>query len=378
VAHTVPLRLTRPRRATARGGGLEDLLALLRAGGGRPARAVAAADLPGDLTGDGLTWSEDDAQDPAWWPQGVAALDGGRVLLVGWYEKARGPWWRRRLPRSRISVVDRSDPAAPRYAHVELVVGHRRPLSWLHPLGAVPVHAGGLAVVTSPTEGRLLLVADTLLGLRVFALDDVHRSSARGRRGATGDDDAAWVLPQRRAARTPLLRAGLGAARFRFSFTGAGTLADGTRALVSGEYRRAGDRGPGGAPRLVVHRLDASTGLPLGEPLAVHPGQPPRMQGVALLPGGPGGPGGPGRPGGTAPTWVLSASAGHDRCGDLHVGSPGAWTTHRGALPPGCEDLDPADPADPASVLWGASEHPGRRWVFPVVVPERGEVTRGS
>lgn len=363
------LRPTRPRHRAATTGsatdpttdpatdpatGLGALLHHLRRGGGTAAVPVPAADLPGDLTGDGLTWADEDAHDPAWWPQGVAALDGGRVLLVSWYETARGPWWSRRLPRSRVSAVDRSDPARPRYAHVELVVAHRRPLAWLRPLGAVPVHAGGLAVVASPSEGPLLLVADTLVGLRVFALDDLRRAPAASDR---------WVLPQRRAVRVPLLRAGLGAARFRFSCTGAGRLDDGTPVLVSAEYRRAGAVGPGGAPRLVVHRLDPATGLPRGAPVAVHADQPPRMQGVALLPAASGSAG---------PTWAVSASAGHERRGDLHVGSPGAWTTHRGALPPGCEDLDPADPADPASVLWGASEHPGRRWVFTVHLPALG------
>lgn len=355
---TRPRRPPRLRRAAARRGGLESLLDELRSGGGTPARSVPAGQLPGDLTGDGFTWAPADADDPVWWPQGVAALDGGAVLLVGWYEKTAGPWWRRRVPRSRVSVVDASDPLHPRYVHAELVVGARRPLAWLRPLGAVPVHAGGLAVVASPTEGPLLLVADTLFGLRVFALDDLARHDD----GSGGD--GRWVLPQRRSVRAPLLRAGLGAARFRFSFTGAGHLPGAGAVLVSGEYRRAAQRGPAGAPRLVVHHLDPSTGLPHGAPVAVHPDQPPRMQGAALLP--------PGAPG-AAPTWVLSASAGHDRCGDLHVGCPGAWTAHRGALPPGCEDLDPADPTDPGSVLWGASEHPGRRWVFPVRLPAPAE-----
>ncbi|MGQ7296903.1 hypothetical protein [Quadrisphaera sp. KR29] len=363
---SMQLRVTRERRrprATGQEAGVHGLLEHLRGGGGAPARPVPAAELPGDLTGDGLTWAADDAADSTWWPQGVAALEGGRVLLVGWYERPTGPWWRRRVPRSRVSVLDRSDPARPRYAHVELVVGHHRPLGWLRPLGAVPVHAGGLAVVAPPGGSRLLLVADTLFGLRVFALDDLRRAPT-----APGGAPR-WVLPQRRAVRAPLLRAGLGASRFRFSFTGAGHLGAEGPVLVSGEYRRAGQRGPGGAPRLVAHRLDPRTGLPLGAPLAVHPDQPPRMQGVALLP--------PAAPG-AGPTWVVSASAGHERCGDLHVGAPGAWRTHRGALPPGCEDLDPADPADPRSVLWGASEHPGRRWVFPVHLPALGGVGAAS
>lgn len=372
LARWVALRPGRPRRTPARDRGavagtpraehgLDAVLAHLHAGGGAPAAAVPAEQVPGTATGDGLAWAPHDASDPTWWPQGVACLRGGEVLLVGWYERASGPWWRRRLPRSRVSVVDRSDPAHPRYEHVELVVPHRRPLALARALGPVPVHAGGLAVVERAEGGPLLVVADTLLGLRAFRLDDLHRRAGT------------WVLPQHRSVRAPLLRGALADLRarrrpdpFRFSFVGVVPAPpDGEPGLLAGEYRRAADCTPDGAPRLVRYRLDALTGLPApapgsrrAEPVAVHAGQLPRMQGVAVLPGSDGG-----------LVWHVSASAGHDRCGDLHVGRPGAWTTHRGALPPGCEDLDPERPGDPSSRLWCASEHPGRRWVFPVVLP---------
>jgi len=377
LARRVALRTGRQRRVLDRDRagtgtsraerGLDAALAHLRAGGGTPAVPVPAEQVPGTATGDGLTWAPRDADDPTWWPQGVACLRGGEVLLVGWYERPTGPWWRRRLPRSRVSVVDRSDPARPRYMHVELVVPRRGPLARVLPPGPVPVHAGGLAVVERGEGGPLLLVADTLVGLRAFALDDLALRCG------------CWVLPQRSSVRVPLLRGVLADLRsgrrpdpFRFSFAGAVPPSTGGAGgagsgpgLVVGEYRRAGACTPDGVPRLLRYRLDPATGLPAGrpgarggEPEEVHAGQPPRMQGVAVLPA----------PGGGL-TWFLSASAGHDRCGDLHVGAPGAWTTHRGALPPGCEDLDPERPGDPTSPLWGASEHPGRRWVFAVVVP---------
>ncbi|MBF5082435.1 hypothetical protein [Quadrisphaera sp. INWT6] len=384
------LRSGRPRRAPAPGGsparGLDALLADLDTG----AVPVPTGRVPGTAVREGFSWAAHDADDARWYPQGVACLRGGAVLLVGWYEKPAGLLGRssssgsssrsgrRWLPRSRVSVVDRSDPTRPRYRHVELVVPHRRPLAWVRALGPVPVHAGGLAVVDRAEGGPLLLVADTLAGLRTFALDDL----------APGPDG--WVLPQRASLRAPLLRGALADLRarrrpnpLRFSFVGAAAGGRGGGGggaggggsdpeLVVGEYRRAGDRRPDGPPRLLRYRLDPRTGLPAaapgargGEPLEVHVGQPPRMQGAALLPSGGGGDE-------DGVTWVLSASAGHERCGDLHVGSPGAWTTHRGALPPGCEDLDPEDPGDPASHLWGASEHPGRRWVYRVEVPVGG------
>ena len=292
-------------------------------------RAATPGRPPGAAAGDGFTWDAADAEDRAWYPQGVATTRGGEVLLVSWYAR-RGRLGR--TPGSRITVVDRGDPDRPRYRHVLLVTARRRPLRGL---GAVPVHAGGVAVL-----GDLLYVADTVAGVRVFRLADVLRAPRRG--GAGGHD---LVLPQALALRVPLVT---GTGRLRFSFLSVGRVA-GELSLVAGEYRRAG----AGSPRLVRYPLDEATGLPLlgadgrCAPAEVHEGQPPRMQGVAVH----------------GSTWWVSASAGEDRAGDLHVGAPGAFRRHRGVLPPGPEDLDWSRPGHQ---LWCATEHPGRRWVFPV------------
>ena len=287
-------------------------------------RAGERCPVPGEAAGDGFTWDDVDRTDPEWWPQGVASLRSGRVLLVSWYGRRRRFL---RAPASRISVVDPAPPDGPRYRHVRLVAP-RRPLGLLR-MGAVPVHAGGIAV-----QGDHLYVADTLVGVRVFRLGDVLRTPG-------GD----YVLPQLMAFRVPL-RAGI--RRLRYSFLSIGQV-DGRPNLVVGEYRRARDR----APRLARYPLDPATDLPAVDgdgrcgPLEVYEGQPRRMQGAAVH----------GR------TWFVTASTGEEANGDLYVGAPGAWRRHRGVLPNGPEDLAWSRPGDE---LWCVSERPGRRWVFPV------------
>jgi len=251
------------------------------------------------------------------------------VLLGRWSAARR---WLVRTEGARISVVDRTDPERPRYRHVLLVTPRRLP----GPLatGTVPVHAGGIAV-----QGDLLYVADTAFGARVFRLGDVMRLPGWPQSGYE------YVLPQWRSYRVPL-RAGL--RRLRWSFLSTGTV-DGRPTLVVGEYRRRGR----GSPRLARYPLDARTGLPaLDEhgrwsPLAVHADQPVRMQGAAVH----------------ESVWIVTASAGENTPGDLHVGAPGAWRRHRGVLPTGPEDLAWSRPGHE---LWCVSEWPGRRWVFAV------------
>jgi hypothetical protein len=311
--------------------------------------------VPGEAAGQGLTWDEEDRNDPSWWPQGVATTRSGDVLLVSWYAK------RRRLlltQGSRISVLHRTHPGAPRYRHVLLVAPRRVPGGLV--VGTVPVHAGGIAVC-----GEFLLVADTLLGVRVFHLGDIMRVPRRppgpARRaphatiGLLGDGRVAgvhatgydYLLPQLRAFRVPL-RSRLGGLRYSFLSTGQ---VDGRPALVVGEYRRKG-----GTPRLVHYPLDPRTGLPRTDtrgrctPLAVHDRQPDRMQGAAVH----------------GSRWWVTASTGEGAAGDLYVGAPGRWHRHRGVLPTGPEDLAWSRPGEE---LWCVSEWPARRWVFPVIAP---------
>jgi hypothetical protein len=298
-------------------------------------RAAEPATVPGEAAGPGLAWDGPDREDRSWWPQGVAALRSGEVLLVSWYARRR----RLRTPGARVSVLHRTAPGGPRYRHV-LLVRPRRVLGLLT-LGAVPVHAGGLAVL-----GDLLYVADTVFGVRLFRLGDVLRVPRRRTGllglGTRGHD---YVLPQAMALRVPM-RAGR--RRLRWSFVSVGEV-DGRPNLVVGEYRRVA-HGPG---RLVRYPLDPATGLPVpgargrAVPHEVHEGQPNRMQGAAVH----------------GSTWFLTASAGEGVPGDLYVGAPGSWARSRGVLPPSPEDLAWARPGEE---LWCVSEWPGRRWVFPI------------
>jgi hypothetical protein len=314
--------------------------------------------VPGDAAGDGFTWAPADGDDPEWWPQGVASVDSDRVLLVSWYAKRR---WLLRTRGSRVTVVDRRDPAGVRYRHV-LLVAPRRPLGLLT-MGTVPVHAGGVAVL-----GDLLYVADTLAGVRVFRLSDVVRVPRRrldallpwagagtrtlGRRPTGGFTSYGYdyVLPQLLRLRVPRRQ---GPGRLRFSFLSVGR-GDAAPTLVVGEYARKGTA-PGAAPRLVRYPLNPDTGLPVPDaagrcaPLEVHERQPHRMQGVAVH----------------GSTWFVTASSGEGNPGDLYVGAPGALRRHRGVLPTGPEDVDWSAPG---RELWCATEWPGRRWVFPIDV----------
>jgi len=316
-------------------------------------RAAEPCPVPGAAAGDGLTWDDYDRNDAAWWPQGVATLRSGGVLIVSWYAKRR----RLRTPGARISVLDRRHPDGPRYRHVLLVAPRR--LFGILTVGVVPVHAGGIAV-----RNDLLYVADTLFGLRIFRLDDILRNPGRppgraapsgrgrlgglrghGRVGRRVDPAYDYVLPQLMAFRVPLFSQ---ARRFRYSFLSIGEV-EGRPNLVVGEYRRAGH----GPPRLARYPLDDRTGLPAtGEsgrcpPLQVYEDQPARMQGAAVH----------------GSDWFLTASAGEATGGDLYVGSPGALHRHRRVLPSGPEDLDWSRPGQE---LWCVSEWPGRRWISPI------------
>ncbi len=321
-------------------------------------RTAERGRVPGEAAGEGFTWDDLDRNDRTWWPQGVASTRSGRVLLVSWYAKRARLL---RTPGSRISVVDREHPGGPRYRHVLLVVPRRR-LGVLV-MGTVPVHAGGIAV-----QGEMLLVADTVFGVRVFRLGDIMavpgrptagagdppatrtdalRRSAVGGFGAWGCD---YVLPQLMTFRAPL-RSGL--RRLRYSFLSTGEV-EGRPTLVVGEYRRKDAR----QPRLARYPLDPRTGLPAVDghgrcaPLEVHEDQPPRMQGAAVH----------------ESTWFATASNGERSGGDLYVGAPGRWHRNRGVLPSGPEDLAWSRPGEE---LWCVSEWPGRRWVFPVATDRR-------
>lgn len=311
-------------------------------------RTATAADVPGEAASEGFTWDDRDVATSRWWPQGVttsgdahgpdplADLSGGPtagrdVLLASWYAHGVLGWL---LLGSRISVVDVTDPAAPRYRHVLLV--EPRPLFGLHRLRPVRVHAGGIL-----WYGDHLFVAGSARGIRVFRVDDVVRVRNRWRtRGYR------YVLPQ---LSTYDADTDEGARPMTYSFMSLDRSGD-VDHLVAGEYGRQG-----GSHRLVRYAFDRTTGLLHGVeadpavPVEGHDDVAPRMQGAVLVDG----------------TWVITASAGEDVPGDLWVGHPGALHRHRGVLPTGPEDVSwwPQ-----RGQLWTLTEWPGRRWVYPIDV----------
>jgi hypothetical protein len=184
-------------------------------------RSASPVDVPGSAAA--FTWDEADQHDSTWMPQGVTTSADARkdenahTMLVSWYRAdAVG-----RDIDCRVTVVDRSDPDAPRYAHVRLVEPGRR---WWRP-GVhgrpVPAHAGGIA-----WWGTTLLVASTRSGLRVFDLDDIVRAP-NGR----------LLLPQSGAHRAVTS----GTPRpLRWSFLSLDRSDPASPWLVAGEYSREG------------------------------------------------------------------------------------------------------------------------------------------
>lgn len=307
-------------------------------------RAGTRVDVPGEAVAEGFTWDPRDGRSDRWWPQGITTsadayghedaagtFDGRAVLLTSWYAHGR----LRRLLGSRISVVADVDSESPVYRHVLLVEPVR--IGPVHLLRPVRVHAGGIV-----WYGDHLFVAGSGAGVRVFRLADIvhvrNRVHARGYR---------YVLPQAMAYaaeqdvdQKPLT--------YSFLSLDRGPDVDG---LVAGEYGTKGS----GSHRLVRYRLDRDTQLlrsdERGRSMAseLFEDQPDRMQGATLV----------------GDTWVVTASAGEGRPGDLWVGRPGELRRHRGVLPTGPEDVAHWPQR---RQVWSLSEWPGRRWVFGVGV----------
>ena len=118
--------------------------------------------------------------------------------------------------------------------------------------------------------------------------------------------------------------------KFRYSF-----LAEGSDGIVAGEYAKDES---GRLARLTLADRSASV-------RDIHAPGIPEMQGALLIDG----------------VWVVSSSRGDKQNGDLWTGSEGGLVKREGALPPGPEDLAwwPE-----RRQVWGATEHPGQRWVY--------------
>jgi hypothetical protein len=301
-------------------------------------RTATAVDVPGSVAA--FSWDDADQHDATWMPQGVTTSADARrdedahTMLVSWYRQdAAG-----RDADCRVTVVDRRDPGAPRYAHVHLVEPGRR---WWR-LGvherSVPVHAGGIA-----WWGTTLLVASTRFGLRVFDLDDIVRAPS-GR----------LLLPQSGAHRGVTS----GTPRpLRWSFLSLDRTDPAQPWLVAGEYSREGT-----GARIARFPLDPATGRPAGArcPAAevIETGIP-SMQGATRVDG----------------VYQISASRGAKRPGNLYTGGTGGFTRHAGALPVGPEDLSYEPRGDR---LWTVTEYPGHRVVVAVPRPPHPSPVTGT
>ncbi len=129
-----------------------------------------------------FAWDADtkDSRDPDWFPQGITTSydsrpggrpSGKRMVLVSWYARKDGSKFGQ---GARVSFVDVTDPANPRYEHVLLVEPRPRP-GVPYDFRPVNVHAGGIA-----WHRDRLYVADTKGGLRVFNTDQMFRTSTDG------------------------------------------------------------------------------------------------------------------------------------------------------------------------------------------------------
>lgn len=190
----------------------------------------------------GFGWDAQDTSASSWFPQGITTShDAGGGLWAG-REIVLVSWALDGAASVRLSFVELGE-GAPRYCHVLLVEPVRRWGREAIDLKPIRLHAGGIV-----WRGPYLYVADTLRGVRVFAVGEMLEV-ATGRPDVVGHRDGHWygaghrfVMPQVGALRLGLLRSIFDHGP-RFSFLSLSRDADGAvGSLISGEYR---NRRPG-------------------------------------------------------------------------------------------------------------------------------------
>lgn len=319
---------------------------------GRAGLSSATTTRLAGLSPRGFRWTTGDDDVDYWYPQGItgsadAAIAGGSIpgslLLVAWYHKTTDATTR----GVRLSLVDVSDLASPRYRHLLLVepvegAGGVTFTSAEYDSGGA-LHAGGIAWI-----GDRIYVADTSQGLRVYDLsrmfspsraDDTTRIGIAG--GRSDAHGYAYAVPRvGRYVRAP------GTCSVRFSFVARGD-AGGAPALITGEYVSDTPNG-----RLVAWPLDTSTGLLAGSGTAYAIGAAiggqTRVQGGLRV----------------GERWYMSSSSQDGSDGRLYVGRAGAASTSVAWIY-GCEDLY----LDASDRIWTVGEHPGRRDVVSIPRP---------
>lgn len=263
-----------------------------------------------------------DLWDSRWWPQGitwstdVSASEG--VVVTSAYGKNRvGVTF-----GSRITVLD---VASLRYRHVLLV----RPILRAGRVTFRPlrIHAGGI-VWYGPSY---LHVSGARRGIYTCRMQDIIR--VRPSRATLGHH---YVLPIR-------FTYDAAAGDMTYSFLSLDRSVSPPE-IVAGEYGMVSR-----PTRLVRYALD-------GDHLATHTtgrSAPTLLddRGLAHMQGAVT----------TDGTWYVTQSRGPDGLGQLQVGRPGSFRTHRKALPVGPEDIAYWPARDE---LWSLTEHPGSRCIF--------------
>ncbi|GAA4213821.1 hypothetical protein [Actinocatenispora rupis] len=204
-----------------------------------------------------FTWNDEDGATELWYPQGVSTsadahpsgrYDGRTVIFASWYSKSTAPDM-----GSRVSFIDYSNPAAPRYRHVLLVEPYVDDAGNAD-FRAVPVHAGGIIVY-----GHLLFVVDTWNGFRVFDLRHVWQVDDTDPTAVGRADDGtyrgyghAYVLPQSVAYLSSTVD---GVEPLRYSCCGLDRSGP-TPSVIVAEYNVEGEDRTGAGARVVRFPLD--------------------------------------------------------------------------------------------------------------------------
>lgn len=321
-----------------------------RSGAACPAHAPARAA--------SFCWESGDNTTTDWYPQGISSsadastsgsYQGKSVIVNSWY-------WHPVLGAQkgdRMSFVDYSNPAAPRYRFVLLAQPYTD--AGGHPdfkaeIGSdgLSLHAGGIAWF-----GHWLYVADTWGGFRVFDTDHIWKVATgdKSRVGRQSDGsyqafDYAYVLPE--AFRYGASTAG-GYAKLRFSAVSVDQTG-GAPSMVVPEYNLPGD----GTHRVVRFPADAGTHLLAASSDGLVHGTEayetniPQMQGAASVKGKF-----------YASTSHTTSTSGY---GTLYTfGASSGPTAHANDLPRSPEDVSYWGPKD---WLWSQTENPGGRVVY--------------
>lgn len=208
----------------------------------------------------------DEDQTSEWYPQGITTsadyadtglYNGRKVTLVSWYDHldvtaGKG---------ARISFVDMTNPAAPKYRHVLLVEPYLDPSTGgagTPTFKAIHFHAGGIM-----WYGKLLYVVDTSKGIRVFDTTKILKVTANGDDTIGRQSDGTYtahnylyVLPQSAAYDKQATPAGVEPIDWSFISLDRTTTPD---SIVIGEYAEPAE--PANNKRLFRWNIDYTTRL---------------------------------------------------------------------------------------------------------------------